>query len=244
MIVPNIRTAFDRGDAAYLVWLLARGDETARRREDARLQEQGLDAILDDPRTFNALLGGREFCTAPPRLVFYVLVRHALLEDGIADRSVADYLATLLLAFGREGRAYRVLDEDPQELRYLVDIVAEGDRAAGRRAFLLRAHLGEFALWLSGIFPDHITHREQRRGAPGLDYYVQLGATGYRMAARFTEAEQAGLAELYRNCADFFPALRIALNRVADRHLFPATGDRIDRLLRQVADGFHTRLRD
>lgn len=244
MIVPNIRTAFDRGDAAYLVWLLARGDETARRREEARLQEQGLDAILDDPRTFNALLGGREFCTAPPRLVFYVLVRHALLEDGIGDRSVADYLAALLLAFGQEGRAYRVLDEDPQDFRYLVDIVAEGDRAAGRRAFLLRAHLGEFALWLSGIFPDYITHREQRRGAPGLDYYEQLGSTGYRMAARFSEAEQAGLAELYRNCADFFPALRVALNRVADRHLFPATGDRIDRLLRQVADGFRTRLRD
>jgi hypothetical protein len=66
-----------------------------------------------------------------------------------------------------------------------------------------------------------------------------MGSAGYRQAARFTEAEQHGIAELYRNCADFFPALRIALNRVSDRHLFPATGDRIDRLLRQVADSFN-----
>jgi hypothetical protein len=65
-----------------------------------------------------------------------------------------------------------------------------------------------------------------------------MGSSGYRLAARYGEAEQHGLAELYRNCADFFPALRIALNRVADRHLFPASGDRIDRLLRQVADNF------
>ena len=49
--------------------------------------------------------------------------------------------------------------------------------------------------------------------------------------ARYGEAEEHGMAELYRNCADFFPALRVALNRVADRHLFPASGDRIERLV-------------
>ncbi|HSJ14248.1 MAG TPA: hypothetical protein VK939_07525 [Longimicrobiales bacterium] len=240
MIVPHIRRSLDRGDAAYLVWLLTRGDDQAREHEVQRLQEQGLDALLDDPRTFNTLLAGRDFSTASPQLVFYLLVRHALLEDGIADRSLADYLAALLLTFGRGGRAWRI-EDGPAEYRYLVDIVAEGQRSTGRRAFLLRAHLGEFALWLSGLFPDHITARVHRRGAPGIDYYEQLGTTGYRMAASCTEAERHGLAELYRNCADFFPALRVALNRVADRHLFPATGDRIDRLLRQVADEFRQR---
>jgi hypothetical protein len=45
---------------------------------------------------------------------------------------------------------------------------------------------------------------------------------------------------VYLQCADFFPALRVALNRVADRHLFPATGDRIERLLRQIVDQFQT----
>lgn len=244
MIVPNIRSTFDRSHSAYLVWLLSRGDEPARRREEARLEEQGFDAILDDPRTFNALLAGREFSTADPTLVFYVLVRHALLEDGITDRAVADYLTALIITFGREGRAYRIAEQETAEYRYLVDIVAESGRAAGRRAFLLRAHLGEFALWLSGLFPDYIAGREQRRGAPGIDYYEQLGSSGFRLAADTTEAQEHGLAQLYRNCADFFPALRIALNRVADRHLFPATGDRIDRLLRQVADSFRTRVRD
>jgi hypothetical protein len=237
MILPNIRSSFGRADARFVIWLLTRGSESARERERTRLQEQGLDAILDDPRTLNALLAGRELSTARPELVFYVLVRHALLEDGIQDRSVADYLAALVLAFGRGGRAYHIAD-DSTEFRYLTDIVAAGEQSSGRRAFLLRAHLGEFALWLSGLFPDYIAAREHRRAAPPLSYYEELGSTGYRLAARFDEAHQHGLSELYRNCADFFPALRIALNRVSDRHLFPATGDRIDRLLRQVADSF------
>ncbi|HEX6135619.1 MAG TPA: hypothetical protein VFZ24_16725 [Longimicrobiales bacterium] len=237
MILPTIRSTFDRADAGFLIWLLTRGSESAREREEVRLRDHGLDAILDDPRTLNALLAGPQFSSARPELVFYVLVRHALLEDGIADRSVADYLAALLCAFGRGGRAYHIAD-DSEEYRYLVDIAAAADQSSGRRAFLLRAHLGEFALWLSGIFPDHITARVHRRAAPPLSYYEEMGSAGYRMAARFEEAEQHGIADLYRNCADFFPALRTALNRVSDRHIFPVRGDRIDRLLRQVADTF------
>jgi hypothetical protein len=237
MILPTIRNSFDRNDASFLIWLLTRGSEHAREREEARLREHGMDAILDDPRTLNALLAGREFSSARPELVFYVLIRHALLEDGINDRGLADYVAALVTAFGRGGRAYHIA-EDNTEYRYLVDIVAAADSSQGRRAFMLRAHLGEFALWLSGLFPDHIAAREQRRAAPPLAYYEELGSSGYRLAARFDEAEQHGIAELYRNCADFFPALRVALNRVADRHLFPVRGDRIDRLLRQVADSF------
>jgi hypothetical protein len=237
MIVPNVRTSFDRSDAAFLIWLLTRGDETASAREHARLADEGLDAILDDPRTLNALMAGREFSSAPPGVVFYLLVRHALLEGNITDRTLADYLATLLAVFGRSRRAFRP-DDEQQEFAHLVDIIAAGDDATGERAFLLRAHLGEFALWLSGLFPDHISARVQRRGAPGISYYEQLGAIGYRMAADYQIAQQHGLDRVYRDCADGFPALRIALNRIADRHLFPATGDRIERLLRQVSDSF------
>ncbi|HSK18647.1 MAG TPA: hypothetical protein VK912_05870 [Longimicrobiales bacterium] len=241
MILPTIRSSFDRADARFVIWLLTRGSEADREREEERLREEGLDLILDDPRTLNALLSGSQFSSARPELVFYVLVRHALLEGGITDRGVADYLAGLISAFGRGGRAYHIAD-DNTEYRYLVDIMAAADQSEGRRAFMLRAHLGEFALWLSGLFPDHITARVNRRAAPPISYYEEMGSAGYRQAARFTEAEQHGIAELYRNCADFFPALRVALNRVSDRHLFPATGDRIDRLLRQVADSFNQTL--
>src|SRR5690606_10398868 len=111
MILPTIRSSFDRSDAGFLIWLLTRGSETAREHEETRLREHGIDALLDDPRTLNALLAGREFSTARPELVFYVLVRHALLEDGIADRSVADYLAALICAFGRGGRAWHIAEE-------------------------------------------------------------------------------------------------------------------------------------
>src|SRR5690606_825003 len=89
MIVPDVRASFGRAEASFLVWLLTRGEERARDREEERLREEGFDVILDDPRTFNALMAGREFSSAPAPLVFYLLVRHALLEDGITDRLLA-----------------------------------------------------------------------------------------------------------------------------------------------------------
>lgn len=236
MILPNLRASFGRTEVRFLLDLLSTGDGASLGRETARLEEEGLDAILDDPRTLSALLSKSGPSAAPVPLVFYLLVRHALLEDGIGDRALADYIAALLVEFGRGGRAHSVHDGDERRYNYLVEIVEALETATGREAFLLRAHLGNFSLWVSGLFPDHIIARVHRRGAPGLEYYEALGAAGYRMAAESRDAGDFGMDRLYQACSENFPALRIALNRVSDRHLFPSAGNPVDRLLRQVVD--------
>lgn len=238
MILPNVRASFGRPEVSLLLNLVTRGDEQAWRREEERLRLEGFDALLDDPRTFNAVLASGGIATLPAPLVFYLLVRHALLEDGINNPVVADYLAALLLEFGRGTRAYSATGEGGATYEYLIDIVEALETVSGREAFLLRAHLGNFSLWLSGLFPDRIVSRVERRGAPGIRYYEEMGATGYRLAADSSDAESWGLDQLYLTFATNFPALRVALNRVADRHIFPTTGDPVDRLLRQIEDRF------
>lgn len=240
MILPNVRASFGRAEAGYIIWLLTRGSESARESAEARLREEGFDAILDDPRTLNALLAHTAtFSTAPQTLVFYVLIRHSLLEHGITDRVMADYLSALLISFSKGKRAYRVDENGEAEYSYLVDLVTAAESASGHHRFLLHAHLGDFALWLSGLFPDYITARVQRRGAPGIHYYESLGASGYRLASDCRDATNSGMNLLYKSCADAFPDLRIALNAISDRHLFPTRAESVDRLLRQVADTFN-----
>lgn len=236
MILPNVRASFGRAEAGAILGLLADGSSAARERLSDRLRDEGFDALLDDPRTLNAVMTGGS--DVRPGMVFYLLVRHALLETGIDDRTLADYLAALLVEFGREDRAFRVSAADPDQVHYLVDLMAAADTPDGRRQFLVRAHLGEYALWLSGIFPDYVTARVQRRGAPGLRYYEEMGATGYRMAAHSPHASEHGLDHLYRTAADAFGDLRVALNRISDRYFFPGRGGSAERLLRQVTDAF------
>src|SRR5688500_10153841 len=147
MILPNVRASFGRAEAGYVIWLLTRGSESARDRAEARLRDEGFDSILDDPRTLNNLLAqDGAFSTAPATLVFYVLVRHALLEHGINDRIMADYLSALLLEYSKGKRAFRVDDGEGTEYNYLVDLVTAAEAASGHHRFMLHAHMGDFAL--------------------------------------------------------------------------------------------------
>jgi hypothetical protein len=234
MILPTIRASFGRRDVLHLVRLVARGDEELLQGAERRLDEEGADAIMDDPRVLNALLTD-PVASAPTNLVFYVLVRHALLEVGIDDRLTADYVASMLVAFGREGRAYRPSDTTGEEYHYLVDMVARLADADRHEAFLLRSHLGNFSLWISGLFPDYLAARVRRRGAPDIRYYERMGSTGYQLASRSPEAKSLGVDRLLSGVAERFSGVRTALNLVSDRYLWPRSGDPVNRLLREVS---------
>ena len=234
MILPNLRASFGRRDALHLVELLADRDAELKELARERLDADGMDTLLDDPRVLNILLTNPEV-KAPPPLVFYVLVRQALLEGGIEDRRTADYVATMVLSFVRSGRAHRVSEADPHEYRYLVDLVIKLADTTPREAFLLRAHLGDFALWLSGLFPDFIEGRARRRGAPPMGYYERMGATGYALASESPEAASLGLTEIFSGVSRHFSGVRIALNRVSDRYLCPGRGNPVEQLIREVS---------
>jgi hypothetical protein len=236
MILPTIRASVSRSDANRLVDLLSGGDRDLSEAVRRRLDEDGLDSLLDDPRTLNALLASPRV-RVRPEVVFYVLVRQALLEGGIESRSIADYVASVVTRFGQAGRAFRVSESDPQEYRYLVDMVSEAASAKKSRKFLLRLHLGDYSLWVSGLFPDWVESRVRRRGAPPLSYYEEMGMTGYSLAAGSHEAEKMGLDEILQSVSDHFAGVRVALNRISDRHFWPHAGDPVSRVLREVARG-------
>lgn len=240
MILPDVRASFGPEEVRWVLRLLSE-DEADRERWERTLEKEGLDGLLDRPETLEGLLDADRVEVAPLRLVLYVLLRHALLDAGIERREIADYVTAVVAEFGMGRRARRIADHDDREYGYLVDIMEDLVRAEGRRAFLLRAHLGNFALWLSGLFPDWIDARVRRKGGPGLDYYEEMGSTGYRMAADDRHARQHALDDLYRDAAESFVPLRRTLNRVSDRVLFPRSGSPVDRLLRRARDGFGDR---
>lgn len=231
MIHPNVRASFGREEAEILISLAGPEGED-------RLRTQGIDALLDDAVLVRRLLARGGIEVAPARLVFYLLVRHALLEREIHDRQLADYTAAVLLEFGRIGGRSGSANGLPSTF-YMVDILNEIDRARGEREFALRCHLANMALWLGGVFPDFITSRVQRRGAPPMAYYDELGATGFRTAASMNFAVQHGVGGLFLQFADQFTNVRSALNGLSDALFFPLPADAIERVLREVSDRFH-----
>ena len=203
---------------------------------EARIERDGVDALWDDPRLPGALRGHRGLSAPSAPLFLYVMLRHLLRELGVDDRAVTDYCASLLLAFGRGDRAWRTSDHDENRTAYLVDLVAEAGRAEGERRFRVTVHLGNFALWMTGIFPDYIAERRARKGGPGLGYFQDLGRSGFLEASGHELAGRCGLDGVLRTAGEEFPRLRVAMNRLSDGLMFPRHHS-VERLLRQVADG-------
>jgi hypothetical protein len=235
MILANVRSRLRAADLRLVVLALTRGDAAWRERCERLLLEEGPDRLLDDPALLAALVAVRSLVVPSPPLFAYVAVRHTMLAGGVDDRELADYLAALLLEFGSHNRHTRVRQTDDESYHYLVDIIAgmaEHDEA-GERGFLFQVHLGNYSLWLAGLFPDYIAARRTRAGGPDLPYYDELGRHGYDLASRHRLAERFGVAAIFRAAADRFPTLRVAFNRLSDRVFFP-TVSTPEKLLRSL----------
>ncbi|MFL5618079.1 MAG: hypothetical protein ACJ79A_06775 [Gemmatimonadaceae bacterium] len=233
MIQATVRHHLTRDDAQLVARLIARDSGTPLEEIERTLADEGIDAVLDDPRLPTAMLRAGQGTWASLPLFSYVMVRHALRRLGEEDRRLADYVAAVLMHFGMRDNARRVSAADDQVYDSLAALLADVDDPDGRRSFLVRTHLGNYALWLSGLFPDYIEHRKWRRGGPDLEYYEEMGRKGYQLAAGHRLADEHGIATLFATAADRFGLLRAALNDVSDSLLFPNRYSP-ERLMRQV----------
>ena len=236
MIRANTRGRLTAADLQLVVLLLSRGSAHKRVSLERRLASEGPDGLLDSPELLERLLTVRTMLVPSEALFFYVLVRQALRGAGVDDRDLADYLAALLLDFGQRDRAWRVDWNDDQRHRYLVDILADLESTDGARRFKVMVHLGNYALWLSGLFPDYIAARHLRKGGPDVTYYDALGRRGFGMASDHALASEYGLVAVLRVAAERYSSVRSALNGVSDRVFFPHVQSQ-DRMLRDL--GIH-----
>jgi hypothetical protein len=236
MIQPDTRRRLTRDDAQLAIRLLARAAPDGEERElQERLANEGINAVLDHPRLPEALLHEPLAALASLPLLTYVMVRTVLCRMGEDDRVISDYTAAVVLAFGQRGRAERCDETDDEIYDTLTAMLRDAESADSRRSYLVRAHLGNYALWLSGLFADHIEHRRWHRGGPQLEYYEEMGRRGFAMAARHPWAREQGMAELYAAIAERFATVRLALSMFSDALLFPDVNTP-ERLMRRVRD--------
>ena len=220
MILADTRGRLTAEDVELVLLVLSHGSASRRKSLERQLETEGPDAVLDAPALMEHLLTLQTLVAPSQPLLFYVLVRHMLLRAEIDDRDLADYLASLLCNFGQRDRAWRINWNDDQKHQYLIDIVSDLEVTHGNRQFKVMAHLGNYALWLAGVFPEYIAERQRRKGGPDVSYYDSWGQRGYRLAAGHELADRLGLDRVFSVAADRFSALRGAFNGLSGRLCF------------------------
>jgi hypothetical protein len=219
MIRPNCRAQFAAEDIDFILSVLGRKISTAECLVKLLADEDSRDLILDDEALLHALLERHGCLRVSSRFYFYILVRHVLRRSGIEDRAVADYVAEVLSEFSRAERARCVVPGQATPLDYFFEMLAALQTADDHTSFLIRVHIGNHSLFLSGVFPARIRYRAETRGAPGLKYYEGLGRTQYRAASDHQLARRYEVARIFDTLAERFETTRLALNDIADRYL-------------------------
>ena len=217
MIKPNCRVQFAAQDVEFILSVL--GGKLGGSDCLVRLlaDENTRDLILDDEALFQALLERGGCLRVTSHFYFYILVRQVFKRSGIADRSVADYVAEVLAEFALAERARCVLPGQNESLDYFFEMLSALQTADETTRFQLRAHIGNYSLFLSGVFPDRIRVRAERRGFPDLSYYVALGKTHFRVAGEHRLAQRYELADIFGTLSERFETTRLALNDISDR---------------------------
>src|ERR1041384_934236 len=178
MIRANCRERFTAADFDFVVRTLARSRTDHVSLIELLGEAETRDSVLDNPRLVDAILSNAGHLCISSHFYFYVLARHVLRDVGITDRKLCDYVASLLEAFSRASglRAPHMNAEHGRQ--YVADMLIALTRASAEQAFLLRAHVGNYSLFVSGIFHEN-TQRRSLRGAPDLAFYEQIGRSNY-----------------------------------------------------------------
>jgi hypothetical protein len=113
---------------------------------------------------------------------FSGLVHTSFLDLGKEkDRDAAGYLIDMLTEFARTESLYKLRDSEGKKIQTIVEILLESKNTqAGGSGYEreVRKYVGDFALFMSGIFRDYVNRGSYLR------YYMNEGMKSYFVVSR------------------------------------------------------------
>lgn len=152
---------------------------------------------------------------------FRKLLEEALETERVDLTDVARaYLVELVKGFGHSEVFFSCAQSDDPGTPTLTWMYQAAREAPPSARFDAYRRLGDVALFVSGFFAPHI---ERERSLVGVDYYVQMGRTGYASAGEWSRA--SGMSGLFAQLAHEFGRLVEVLTRVAEETTLPVKDD-------------------
>lgn len=148
----------------------------------------------------------------PLRRLFRLLTdRNLAGKLGYEDPDVIGYLTDLLTDFTHIDNVYKIRNASGQPVEEVAELLLEGDllhRAASiNREREVHKHIGDYTMFMAGLFPEAIQRSHARRVLPSRDAlidYVMTGRRSYHIVAEFTFGAYGGVAPLYRKLSEQF----------------------------------------
>jgi hypothetical protein len=155
------------------------------------------------------------------RMLFAELVRNAFLNNlRYHDPEVTTYVADLLADFTRTEQLYRIRDSSGRRLEDVGEMLIESNPLLEASSFdrerEVRKHIGDYTLFLTGLFPEHLKWRRRSLRLDCFVDYVKAGKESYTIVSKFDQFEYRRAAPLFRRLAEDFELCVYGLNCVRD----------------------------
>jgi hypothetical protein len=108
---------------------------------------------------------------------------------GVADPQVVDYLAKLLVRFLRSDMIFGVRDSEGKRLQDVAAMLNEAQKRTGEARRRTFRHIGDFALFWAGVYPEALGRLQGRNSARHLIDYCTQGKRSYLIASSIPAAE-------------------------------------------------------
>jgi len=136
---------------------------------------------------------------------------------GVADPPLIDYLSALLSRFVHADAIHRLKDAAGKRLDQVADMVAEtSDLPAGRSAREIHRHIGDFALFWTGVYPDSLRHFRNRLNKDYFIDYCRQGRRSYYLASQYDEDPYRDESAVLRRLSDEFEMCAYGLTKVRE----------------------------
>ncbi len=143
----------------------------------------------------------------PLRRLFHAMTETSFEEVGMLDMEVMRYVTGVLVDFVHVDNLYRMRDAQGRRLEYLFELQQESEQGDAAHARETQKHLGDYALFMVGMFPEQL---QRRRRAVSPAYYVAQGKNAYATVSAMDGMRPS--AALFRKLAEHFETCVQALN--------------------------------
>jgi len=153
----------------------------------------------------------------PLRRLFAGITEHAFVTTlGVADPPLIDYLSLMLSRFVHTDALHRLRDPDGRRLGELTDMAIEAEKlpAEGRTRREYHRHIGDFALFWTGVFPEAVNRTQRTPCKDHVVNFTALGKRSYFIASTFDTESFRDEAPVLRRLSEQFELCAYGLREV------------------------------
>lgn len=128
---------------------------------------------------------------------------------GMADPPLVDYLSDMMIRFVRFDAVYKVRHLSGRPATEIGEMLSEAEQRIGEARREVHRHIGDFALFWTGLYPESLKRRYGKRQMDRFGDYCAQGKRAYFIASTIETDEHQGapnevlerLSEQFEMCA-------------------------------------------